>query len=348
MGIWEWTQRTDRVRWSPEVGPMFGREAQPAEMPLALFLALVHPDDREELEFRILTAGREQGRLAATVRSANGGRWLRLDGAAVTPQAGPVRVVAVMADVTERMQLEEQVQQAAKLDALGAMAAGIAHDFNNMLTAIGGSAELARQAVEDVADERLRTSLIEDLDGVLRATAQARMLTSQLMTYSRREQPQPRTVALAGVVRELEPMLRRLLGVRVRLDVAIDDGADDAMVLADPRQLQQVVMNLVVNARDAMPNGGRVTVGVASTGTQAVLTVSDTGPGIPAEVLPRLFETFFTTKASGHGTGLGLATVYRIVVGAGGEVSAGNQPEGGARFTVRLPLHERARLSAAS
>jgi signal transduction histidine kinase len=310
-------------------------------MPMPTFLAYVLPDDRPMLADRIADVARHGGRLRLTFRVLDGEgneRWLRLEGAALADTSGePTRVLAVVADVTDRMRLEAQLQQAAKLDAVGSVAAGIAHDFGNMLMAIQASVELATSAAVDVSGptaHHVRTDLQEAL-GALR---HARMLTTQLMAYSRREPPRPRAVELGEAVRALEPLLRRLLGTRGKLELVLDE--QPVMVMIDPSQLDQVLLNLVVNARDVTPDGGRIIIatGRETTGDRAWLAVQDSGPGIPEDVIPRIFDAFFTTKASGKGTGLGLATVHRIVTTAGGAVNAANDPTGGAIFTVYLPV----------
>jgi signal transduction histidine kinase len=338
MGIWEWNVHNDRVRCSPEVGPMLELPIRATEMPVASFLTYAHADDQSTVADQLAEAGRPGGRLGLTFRAIGKGgaeRWLRLEGAALeNANGGPLRVLAVMADVTDRMRLEGQLQQAAKMDAVGALAAGIAHDFGNMLMAIQASVQLAAAAARTITGEgadHVRT----DLADAEKALLHARMLTQQLMAYSRREPPRPRPVELNEAVREMEPLLKRLLGTRHLLEVSL--ASEPITVMMDPNQVQQVMLNLVVNARDVLTDGGKIGIITAPDEFGARLVVWDSGPGIPLDVIPRLFDAFFTTKSSGKGTGLGLATVHRIVSSAGGTIQASNRSVGGATFTVQLP-----------
>jgi PAS domain S-box-containing protein len=246
-------------------------------------------------------------------------------------------------DVTERRRLEEQIRQSQKMEAVGRLAGGVAHDFNNLLTAILGYSELALLRL-DAADPLRR-----DLEEIRRAGERAASLTRQLLAFSRRQVLEPVLLDLGQVVLELQKMLMRILGEDVELEVRAQPGV--GIVRADPGQVQQVVVNLAVNARDAMPQGGRLTIEVSEKalerkaaalrglepGRYAILTVSDTGHGIDEEVRAHLFEPFFTTKEVGKGTGLGLATVHGIVSQSGGHVEVRSQPGRGATFRVYFP-----------
>jgi PAS domain S-box-containing protein len=253
------------------------------------------------------------------------------------PVDGRVDHVWLVRDVTERAHLEAQLRQSQKMEALGQLAGGVAHDVNNLLTVINGWCE----ALRDVPHE--------GVEQIAEAAAQAARLTSQLLAFSRKAVSAPTVVDLNGVVSETVRMLRRVLGEDVSLE---EDFTRARMpVRVDPGQLGQVLVNLAVNARDAMPHGGRLRLGTRSIvldtagaaarqvdpGPYAQLIVSDTGCGIPADVLSRVFEPFFTTKAPGHGTGLGLATVQGIVRQAGGTVLVESDPGRGTTFTVLLP-----------
>jgi signal transduction histidine kinase len=239
---------------------------------------------------------------------------------------------------------EEQLRQSQKMEAVGRLAGGIAHDFNNILTAITSYAEFLLEAIPP-EDPRS-----DDAREIRRAARRAATLTSQLLAFSRRQVRQPRVLDLNAVLTELEKILRRLIGedVRLVLDLAPDPGS----VKADQGQLEQVIVNLVVNASDAMPEGGTITLrtermavhatGVAavrglSAGDYLVLHVSDTGHGMDDATRARIFEPFFTTKAPGKGTGLGLATVYAIAEQSGGTVQVRSAPRQGATFSVYLP-----------
>jgi len=254
-----------------------------------------------------------------------------------------VRVWGTHRDVTERRVLEEQLRQAQKMEAVGRLAGGIAHDFNNILTAILGTSDLMLGDLP--ADHPTRADVLE----VRKAALRAAELTRQLLAYSRRQVLAPQHIDLNAVVAALEPMLRRLIGEDVQFETALAE--DSPAVQADPNQIEQVVLNLAVNARDAMPNGGRlrietraITFAAGDTGPAAVppgeyveLAVIDTGTGMSDEVRVHLFEPFFTTKEVGKGTGLGLATVYGIVQQSGGHIAVDTAPERGTAMRIYFP-----------
>ncbi|HKC25096.1 MAG TPA: ATP-binding protein, partial [Thermoanaerobaculia bacterium] len=252
--------------------------------------------------------------------------------------------VGLALDVTERKRaeadrkrLEEQLRQAQKMEAVGRLAGGVAHDFNNVLTAILGYGDLL---LAQVADQELRQHVVE----IRRAGERAASLTSQLLAFSRKQMLAPRVLDLNALVTDLEKMLRRVIGEDI---VLVTDLAPDlGRVKADPSQLEHVVMNLAVNARDAMPNGGRLTLHTTNavldgaggrSGPHVVLTVIDSGSGMDSQTRARLFEPFFTTKEQGKGTGLGLATSYGIVKQSGGEIAVESAPGSGTTIRVYLP-----------
>ncbi|HXH05607.1 MAG TPA: PAS domain S-box protein, partial [Vicinamibacterales bacterium] len=264
--------------------------------------------------------------------------------------------VCSIRDVTERHRAaqalherEEQLRQAQRLEAVGRLAGGIAHDFNNVLTAIMGYADLLADQLS--ADDPRHHDALE----IRRAAERAAALTRQLLAFSRRQVLQPVVLDINNVVASVDALLRRLIGDEVELVVACDPAV--GRVMADPGQIEQVIMNLVVNARDAMPDGGRIVIatGVAVVGEGGIpgghtvgpdlpgpgryvtLRVTDTGHGIPPDVLPHIFEPFFTTKPSGKGTGLGLATVYGIVKQSGGHIVVETGTNRGTTFTIYLP-----------
>ena len=206
----------------------------------------------------------------------------------------------------------------------------MAHDFNNVLTGIVGYCELALAALPRESPAR------QEVEQIQRAGTQAMGLVRQLLRFGRRTPAEPRLVDVAEVLRGVGPLLDHLLGGQIELTIAAAEGQ---LVVIDPTQLEQVVMNLAINARDAMPGGGRLWIEAGPTGAdELTLTVRDTGSGIPAEVLPRVFEPLFTTKGSEAGTGLGLATVQEIVRQAGGRVEVESRLGVGTTFRVRLPL----------
>jgi len=254
----------------------------------------------------------------------------------------------IIRDVTERKRLEEQLRQSQKMEALGRLAGGVAHDFNNLLTIIGGYGQMVLDGL------RPRDPLRKDLDPIMEAAYRAATLTRQLLTFSRRHVFQPKVLDLNKVVSRMDKMLRRVIGEDVRLDVTLKPGL--GRIKADPGQIGQVVLNLAVNARDAMPNGGVLTIATAETevgkhyadafdapaGRFVLLTVSDTGIGMDGEIKSHIFEPFFTTKEKGKGTGLGLSTVYGIVKQAGGEIRVDSEPGQGTRFRLYFPIVEEA------
>ncbi len=245
--------------------------------------------------------------------------------------------VGVARDLSELRRLEEKLLRDQKLKAVGQLAGGVAHDFNNVLTTIFANAELARGQLPPAHPAR------EDLTEILRAGRLARDLTRQLLAAASRRPGRPRPVDLAALVREQERLLRRL----IREDIALELDLPTAVtpVKADPAQLEQVLLNLVVNARDAMPEGGTLRLSVRAGSEDAadgqgwaVLEVADTGVGMDAAVRERVFEPFYTTKARGQGTGLGLSTVYGIVTQHGGRVELESEPGRGATVRIELPL----------
>lgn len=270
---------------------------------------------------------------------------VRLSGRGIWDEREGTEIFEVIAeDVTERKALEEQLRQAQKMEAVGTLAGGVAHDFNNLLTVITGYTQIL---MEQHARDAQSSHSIEQ---ILRASERAAALTRQLLAFSRRQMLQPRVVSLNTLVRNLEKMLHPLLGERIR--IALQTAPDLGTVRADPGQVEHILMNLAVNARDAMPRGGTLTVQSAnadlgedfvrkhpgaSTGRYVVLSVADTGTGMDAHALAHLFEPFFTTKEPGKGTGLGLSMVYGIVKQSGGYITVDSELGHGTTFKVFLP-----------
>jgi nitrogen-specific signal transduction histidine kinase/FixJ family two-component response regulator len=253
----------------------------------------------------------------------------------------------IVEDITERYQLEEQLRQAQKMEAVGRLAGGIAHDFNNLLTAILGYSELLLDRV------RAEPDLASDVEEIRRAGQRASSLTRQLLAFSRKQVLQPQLLDLNVVVAELGKMLQRVIGEDIRLHVVAAPTL--GAVRADLGQIEQVLMNLAINARDAMPRGGSLTIrteetklppdlarleSADATGAYAALSVADTGCGMSPEVRARIFEPFFTTKGPDKGTGLGLSTIYGIVTQSGGYITVDSERGRGTTFTVYLPVAE--------
>ena len=254
-------------------------------------------------------------------------------------------VIGFIRDITERRALEEQLRQSQKLEAVGRLAGGVAHDFNNILMSIMGAADLLLMQLG--SDDPARSEASEIKQSVERGAG----VTRQLLAFGRRQATRARPFALGDIVRGMETMLRRLIGPEIEFD--IDCGARPVIVMADSGQFEQVVMNLVINARDAMPEGGRLSVRVEEvdvdeaaavtlteghTGRYARLSVCDTGTGMSQQTRAKLFEPFFTTKEQGKGTGLGLSIVYGIVKQSGGHISISSELGRGAAFYIYLPV----------
>jgi PAS domain S-box-containing protein len=255
-----------------------------------------------------------------------------------------ISTIGLLDDITERKRLEEQLRQSQKMEAVGRLAGGVAHDFNNLLTVIiGHSQRLLRHLP---AGDRFRKSV----EGIKQAGERAASLTRQLLAFGHKQIIQPRLMDLNAVVTNIVEMLRRLIGEDIHLATRLDPAP--CLIKADPGQIEQVLMNLAVNARDAMPGGGMLTITTATVqgadlaairevglpvGAYVQLTVSDTGLGIDQESLAHIFEPFYTTKERGKGTGLGLATVYGIVIQSGGTIGVDSLPGQGTTFSIFLP-----------
>jgi signal transduction histidine kinase/CheY-like chemotaxis protein len=259
----------------------------------------------------------------------------------------PIGIQGIARDITERKQLEDRLRQAQKMEAVGQLAGGVAHDFNNLLTVITGYSEVLLGRID--IDRQARAELEEIEKSGQRAAA----LTRQLLAFSRRQVLQPKIVNLNEIVDNMDTMLRRLIGEDIEFVTIL--GPSLRPIRVDPGQIEQVIMNLVINARDAMPKGGKLTIETANCDSSGdngcghlpsseaplvLLAASDTGVGMDEETRRHIFEPFFTTKGQGKGTGLGLSTVYGIVKQSGGDIMVASEPGRGATFRIYLPQAE--------
>ncbi|MEP6781461.1 MAG: PAS domain S-box protein [Gemmatimonadaceae bacterium] len=356
LGIWEYSYGTQVLQLSETLEAQLGLKAGTFDGTFASFYRYLHPEDRHAMLASVRKAieAHTEFSVAHRILLPDGTvRWLSGSGLATFDSQGvPVRVVGVSADITERKLLEEQYFQAQKMEAVGRLAGGVAHDFNNLMAAILGYCELLLEEIP--ADSRH----VHDLREIEKAGLRAAGLTRQLLAFSRKQIVEPTVLDLNAVVTDMQSMLARLIGEDITMEMRSEHGL--ARVKADRGQIEQVVMNLAVNARDAMPDGGTLTIRTANIeldanypkthlkvepGHYVVLTVSDTGTGISAETQKRLFEPFFTTKEVGKGTGLGLATVHGIVKGSGGSVRVYSEVGLGSAFAVYLPAIDAGRVS---
>lgn len=349
VGHFRWDRSTGETTWSEQVYRIF--DASPGEkLGRDVFFERVHPEDRDHLRSSARRAMARGETFEASFRFLVAGREVRHVHLAARPEPredGRVRAyVGVLHDVTDRRRLEEELRHAQKMEAIGRLAGGVAHDFNNALTAIVGNAEMARLSLEDGKDAR------RFLDAVLDAGRQATDVTRQLLAFARRQVVQPRVLDPAERIVDVRRVLEPVLGEDILIDVRVE--ADGGRIRMDPGQLEQLLLNFAVNARDAMPEGGVLTLacsrvrvsanhearrqGVAE-GEFVVITVSDTGVGMDEGVRERIFEPFFTTKDTGRGTGLGLATCHGIVLQNRGHILVRSAPGAGAEFRIFLPHH---------
>ena len=301
------------------------------------------PSDRDELVRRLLNDKCLRNR-EFRFRKKDGDVGSGLLSADLIEIDGNQCAITATVDITERLQLESQLRQAQKLESLGRLAGGVAHDFNNLLTVINGYSDLMLQALDR------HGSLYSQASEIKKAGERAAELTSQLLAFSRKQVIEPKALGVNSVINDIEPMLRRLIGEDIELVTALDPLV--GQIMADPGKIHQVIMNLVINARDAMPNGGKLQIvtrnvdvdeGTAALpgdmvpGKYVLMTITDTGIGMDEKTLQSAFEPFFTTKEQGKGTGLGLSTVHGIVQQSGGWIRVGSAIGQGTSFEIYLP-----------
>jgi two-component system cell cycle sensor histidine kinase/response regulator CckA len=348
MSSWSLDFSAGTLSWDGQEERLFGKDCCPPDQTFSAFLEIVHPADRTALAealSRASTEGRSFDLDFRVVAPDGRLRWFGMSGHVERNQSGiSSRVFGLVMDVTERRHLEEQLIQSQKMEAIGRLAGGIAHDFNNLLTGILGYARFAISSLPE--GDRARADVVE----IERAGTRAAALTSQLLAYARRQMIAPRVTSLNDLVQGMDSMLRRLIGEDIVLETHCASDLWAARV--DPTQFEQVILNLTVNARDAMPHGGRLRIETSNRmlggseslvhpevtpGSYVMLTVADTGTGMDPATQARIFEPFFTTKEQGKGTGLGLAVAYGIIAQAGGHILVSSEVDRGTTFTVLLP-----------
>ncbi len=346
IATWSWNVDADVIHWDDNATPVLGEGATQGGVTVETFLGWVHADDRERVRdtmFAALSSDSPYQDEYRLRRRDGEVVWVTARGALRSAPHGVRWMTGACVDVTERKRLSEQLRQSQKLDAIGQLAGGIAHDFNNLLTVIRANASVLTLTAESPAT-------MEVADEIADATERAAALTRQLLTFSKRQAMQMRRLDLNAVIGGMKRLLERTLGENVQLRAELT--ADLPSVLADAGMLEQVVVNLAVNARDAMGRGGELVIATmvrdvddaelrAALGSRCVaLRVTDNGSGIAPQHMPRLFEPFFTTKDVGKGTGLGLATVFGIVQQHKGRVTVTSEPGRGTTFELLFPIAE--------
>ena len=339
LGSWEWDVVADELRWSDEMMEIFGLAERPPRLTYDDFLRYLHPDDREMVASAVQHAFETQTAfsfLHRIVRDDGEVRTLQGHGEVVTDDGRTVRMIGTSLDVTdrldserERVELERRLQEAKRMESIGRLAGGVAHDFNNLLTVILSYTSHLASYADGNAD------LADALKEIRQAAEDGAALTRQLLTFSRRDAVTPRALDLNDAIRARAAVLQRALGDDVSLVVRLAD--EDCVVELDRGQLEQILMNLTLNARDALPEGGTVTLTTERRDGRVCLRVVDDGMGMTPDVRARAFEPFYTTKPRGQGTGLGLASVHGIVTRAGGDIEIQPRPGGGTIIRLELP-----------
>jgi PAS domain S-box-containing protein len=372
LGSWSWDVVSNDVTCSDELLRIAGLHRDGPSANLETFLSLVHLDDRPVVDAAVMQVVHSQepfDLVVRIVRPSGEQRWIHSHGESVEQADGRARRVAGYAqDVTERRAAEEErarleamLHQSQRLEGLGQLAGGVAHDFNNLLSVILSYSAFVREGLtamaEIKADPRC-AALLADVQQIARAGLRGAELTRRLLAFGRREVVRPIVLVVNDVVREIEPLLRRTIGPHLELRTRL--AADLWPIKADPGQLEQVLLNLAINARDALPGVGALTIETANvegipdartaspavrSGRHVRLRFSDNGPGMSKEVLERAFEPFFTTKPKGEGSGLGLATVHGIVAQAGGGVRIDSQLGAGTVVTMAWPATDEAQIA---
>jgi PAS domain S-box-containing protein len=359
LGTFDFDPQTGELIWSATAKRQAGLPPE-AAITYETFLNGLHADDRERVHEGSQKVLRQRDSSYSAEYRIVGiedriERWISAYGRPFFDAQGrAIRFVGVTLDVTEHKRLEQRFLQAQKLESIGRLAGGVAHDFNNLLTVITGYAQMV---LDDINTEH---PFRESMEEIIRAAGRATGMTRHLLTFSRRQVTQPKNLVLNELVRDVEKMLRRLIGEDIELVLELDP--DAGVLCVDPLQMEQVILNLAVNARDAMPAGGKLQIETsrllidetfadshlaAHRGSYVMLAVSDTGVGMSPHTREHLFEPFFTTKEPGKGTGLGLATVYGVVKQNEGTIWVNSELGQGSTFRILLPAVDPAPETAA-
>jgi two-component system, cell cycle sensor histidine kinase and response regulator CckA len=360
IGNWDWDIVRNQLTWSDEIYRIFGLEPKEFDATYEAFLNQVHPEDRDYVKRMVDEAMYENKPYDIDHRILlpdGSERIVHEQAEVIYDKTGKaIRMVGTVQEITEhkkaeqeKKSLEEQLYQSQKLEAIGRLAGGVAHDFNNLLTVIGGYCEVVMLKLKE------NSPLKEHIEEIKRAADRATSLTRQLLAFSRRQILDVKVFDLNGILKDLTKMLGRMIGEDVELVINLSESL--GQVKTDPGQIEQVILNLAVNARDAMPDGGKLLIETNNVelddayahshigtkpGRYVMFSLSDTGVGIPPEVKERIFEPFFTTKEKGKGTGLGLSTVYGIVKQSEGDIWVYSEPGRGTTFKIYLPRMDEA------
>ncbi len=342
--VWDWDIAQDKRWWGAGFTDLFGHEQREATSNDASWVAYLHPEDRDQVLQQLQSAidGDSVDWYADYRFRRADGSWAQVQDRGHLlrdAQGKTIRMVGGLSDVTERLALEHQLRHSQRMESLGQLTGGVAHDFNNLLTVVMGNAELLHELLTDDPDRQALAQII------MGAAERGADLTHRLLAFARKQPLSPVPVDLNQLVENLAPLLRRLLGGHVELSLEREQNLPAALM--DSAQLENALLNLCINARDAMPNGGTLTIrtgaGKDPDGHSClVLGVLDTGIGIDAEHLAVIFEPFFSTKEEGKGTGLGLAMVYGLVKQSGSQITVDSEPGRGTHFKLYLPLAQEA------
>ena len=352
IGNWELNLITNELFWSDEVYRLFGLKPQQFGASYEAFLDNIHPDDRDLVNKAYTDSLKNKIPYQIVHRLLLKDKTVKyvteMCETFYDDSGEPILSVGTIQDITEQKNLEAQLLQSQKMEAIGKLSGGVAHDFNNLLTSITGNAELLSMKLQK--DSPLKEYAKE----ISKASDRAASLTRQLLAFSRKQVLQPKVMSLNGAILDMEKMLRRLIGEDIDLKTTLSDELGN--VEADPGQVEQVILNLCVNARDAMPRGGKITIETANVeldesytrthrtvipGPYVMMAISDDGAGMDKETQSRIFDPFFTTKERGKGTGLGLSTVYGIVKQSEGNIWVYSEPGKGTTFKIYLPRVEK-------